>query len=820
MCKKLICLVSFVLALGLTVPSFGQLSLDNASFEAQVMNDGIWSAGGDVWGWEAGVRANVQNNTSTIMTEEAKDGFNTCVLNEVGVTPPLPGAYIQQVIKNGTNNVLVQANQTYEVSVWVGRRKDASGDFGGILQVYLMESATGAKIDEVPYDLANQAKDTWTLQTFMMLIDTNPVGIGSNLKLGFANIGTRSGSQWWRGQVVLDDVTIAAPPKWEQLPDMIPNGIDICVDSSDGTIRHIADDFECTSSGKITQITIWGSWKDDNVGSIKKIHLEIHPDDPVGTLGSDRSNLYSKPGPEVLWSKDFGPTQFSANFYHQVSAPGEWWQDVARGELKAGGDTSIWQIDMHIDSNQAFQQTGSESQPVTYWLHVQLDTELGRFGWKTRAWPEHFMDDAVWDTGGQLPRSWRELQYQQPHPYSWLGNNSIDMAFKLVCEQPSVVPTFQPVSATTCPAVQTQCPSVSTQCPAAQTRCPAVDTQCPSSSTKCPSVSTQCPTVSTRCPAVNTQCPTSDTKCPSSSTKCPPVNTQCPTVSTQCPAGQTHCPVVQTQCPPVDTQCPSSSTKCPSVSTRCPPVNTQCPPSDTECPPYDTECPSYYTECPSYNTRCPSSDTQCPTSDTKCPTSNTKCPPVNTQCPVVDTQCPTSDTKCPTSNTKCPPVNTQCPVVDTQCPPSGTTCPPVVDTYCPSSDTKCPTSGTRCPIVNTECPTHYTQCPVVSTQCVNTECPAVTTQCPEEWSVCPPPSLGMGCIIITSGPTCIFTSTCLTSAPGCYIATMRLCSTSNNGAKIGNWSGEIQKFLLSAVTCPAIEAECPSVVPSGVSKAN
>jgi hypothetical protein len=38
------------------------------------------------------------------------------------------------------------------------------------------------------------------------------------------------------------------------------------------------------------------------------------------------------------------------------------------------------------------------------------------------------MDDAVWDTGSTQTRQWKELRYQQPHPY---GQDSIDLAFML-----------------------------------------------------------------------------------------------------------------------------------------------------------------------------------------------------------------------------------------------------------------------------------------------------------------------------------------------------------------------------------------------------
>ena len=513
--------------------------------------------------------------------------------------------------------------------------------------------------------------------------------------------------------------------KWVQLPDTTPNGIDVCVDSNDGKIRHVADDFKCTTAGKITQVTVWGSWRDDKAGKIKKVHVEIHPDDPVGSLGSDPGNRYSKPGPEVLWSKDFGPGQFFAKLYHRVYSPGEWWRDFKISNLKfqisdkAGGDTQIWQIDLPIDPNQAFQQTGSEAKPVIYWLHVWVDTEVGRFGWKTRRWPDHFMDDAVWDTGGGLPRLWKELRYQRPHPYYGLDKDSLDMAFLLVSTPWSEYPTCQPTCITTCPPVDTTCPAVLTTCPPIQTQCPVVNTQCPSSDTKCPVVDTRCPSAPTQCPVVDTQCPSPETKCPVVDTRCPVQSTRCPMVQTQCPpAVQTYCQVVQTQCPVVGTQCPV-------IQTQCPPVNTQCPVSDTKCPVVLTQCPTQQTQCPPVQTQCPTVDTKCPPADTKCPVVQTQCPPVLTQCPAPPTECSTVPTQCPGGPTQCPPVPTYCPPIQTQCPGGPTSCPPV-QTECPTVQTQCPpVQPTQCPVLQTQCPTQPTQCPPVRTQC-----PPVSTQCP------------------------------------------------------------------------------------------
>ena len=592
--------------------------------------------------------------------------------------------------------------------------------------------------------------------------------------------------------------------KWVQLPDTTPNGIDVCIDSNDGTPRHVADDFQCTSNGRITQIILWGSWKDDKVGRIRGVHVEIHPDVPAELLSSDPNGRYSKPGPEVLWSKDFGPNQFSTRLYHQVYPPGEWWRDFGISNLKsqlsekAGADARIWQVDIPVDASQAFLQTGTESHPVIYWLHVQVDAEGGRFGWKTRRWPDHFMDDAVWDTGGASLRSWEELRYERPHPYYGLDRDSIDMAFLLVSTASGEVPTCQPTCITTCPPVDTTCPAVSTQCPTVQTQCPAVETHCPASDT-------QCPATATRCPMVNTQCPAGPTYCPAVSTECPPVDTQCPSADTKCPASDTKCPPADTKCPLMSTRCPTIDTQCPSADTKCPASDTKCPPADTKCPLMSTRCPTVDTQCPSADTKCPASDTQCPAADTKCPLVSTQCPAYGTRCPAVDTQCPTSDTKCPATDTRCPAVSTQCPTVDTKCPPAGTKCP-LVDTQCPTYDTRCPATQTQCQYVQTQCPVVQTQCPATQTQCqyVQTQCPPVLTQCPPTQTKCQQVQTQCPAVLTQCPPTQTQCQQVQTQCPVVITQCPPSCALGS--------STPVPAYLAVARQCPVVEAQCPLLV--------
>ena len=509
------------------------------------------------------------------------------------------------------------------------------------------------------------------------------------------------------GEVEDHKVWIVAQPvaskQWCQLPDLTPEGIDIRVDNGENLQRIIADDFECRQRGKLAHITLWGSWKEDRKGEIKKIRLRIRPDDPIGLEGADTKNKYSKPNPETLWEREFLAGQFTEELYHTVEIRGEWWWDPALSDAIPGGDKKVWKLDFEIDPDKAFVQEGSSDKPRIYWLEVSAETVDGQFGWKTRRWPEHFMDDAVFSALSTGAVGWHELHYPLGHKYFSVERNSIDMSFCLLFDDDTPPPlTVMPAALTQCPPAQTTCQVNPTQCPVAQTQCP------PTPVTQCPGAITQCWPVKTQCPTVETQCP--------------PTDTECWTEQTKCPVYETRCPPVQTKCPPTDTECWVEQTKCPVYETRCPPVETKCPVRQTYCPPKETYCPETQTRCPPKETYCPETQTRCPPVETRCPVSQTSCPPTETECWFEQTKCPVYPTRCPTDPTRCPPTTTQCQQVTTQC--------PAIQTYCPPTDTQCPVVSTACPPVFTQCPPMLTLCQIQPTVCVTapTLCPPICGQ--------------------------------------------------------------------------------------------
>jgi len=215
------------------------------------------------------------------------------------------------------------------------------------------------------------------------------------------------------------------PFKWIQFPDLSEMGMDV-----NATHPYIlADDFECTERGLITDIHIWGSWMEDYIPygedpTAVSFTLSIHADIPAEASPTG----YSMPG-ELLWMMDFEPGMFQARI---------WASDLMEGWFEPPdmytpwGDTICWQYNFIIDEASAFEQLGTPDQPVVYWLDVQarpLDP-YAYFGWKTSI--DHWNDDAVWVHGEEpYMGDWWELRYPEGHPYF---PESIDLAFVITGE--------------------------------------------------------------------------------------------------------------------------------------------------------------------------------------------------------------------------------------------------------------------------------------------------------------------------------------------------------------------------------------------------
>jgi hypothetical protein len=209
--------------------------------------------------------------------------------------------------------------------------------------------------------------------------------------------------------------------KYVQLPDLDQTGIDV-----NCTAPYIlADDFLCQEPGTITDIHIWGSWKNDYVplGSAGEVNFSIYI---LSDIPAEQSPTgYSMPG-SVLWEHHFAPNTYSHRVYSENLEEG--WMDPPE-EYIFPGDTRCYQYNFSLDAADYFQQEGTPEEPVVYWLEVQaFPADAGAvFGWKTSL--DHWNDDATWAVGNEPNIADRfELRYPPGHV---LYPESIDLAFAL-----------------------------------------------------------------------------------------------------------------------------------------------------------------------------------------------------------------------------------------------------------------------------------------------------------------------------------------------------------------------------------------------------
>jgi hypothetical protein len=178
------------------------------------------------------------------------------------------------------------------------------------------------------------------------------------------------------GILVMLGLLIGAPAAWSdwdpgdphkmhypQLPDL-ENGIDVM------TFTGLADDFQCSSTGPITAIHLWGSFLDDNVYS-PTFELSIFSD------GGSATSSY--PFSDLLWFRTFNPGEYSMRLYATMPE-GEVFVDPGNQDNPiahpVGTDTQVWQFNFFIDEEPLVQTEES-----IYWLVV--DTNSEGFGWKT-----------------------------------------------------------------------------------------------------------------------------------------------------------------------------------------------------------------------------------------------------------------------------------------------------------------------------------------------------------------------------------------------------------------------------------------------------
>ncbi len=210
---------------------------------------------------------------------------------------------------------------------------------------------------------------------------------------------------------------------WPQEPD--PNGWDVAMCENE-----MADDWQCSETGWVTDIHFWGSWKGDVSKPFTKVELFIHSNIAQGPDG------WSIPGP-VLWQRTFTPGQWTQRGF---TGDQGWFSpcpDVppGPGQPILSDHVNYYQYNFDIPKDEALLQRKGE----VYWLGVKLywDFSDEYWGWKTSQ-SQHFLDDAVWYewvTPAGQPGYYRWTEIRDP-----ITGESVDFAFVITGVPAPLIP--------------------------------------------------------------------------------------------------------------------------------------------------------------------------------------------------------------------------------------------------------------------------------------------------------------------------------------------------------------------------------------------
>ncbi len=201
-----------------------------------------------------------------------------------------------------------------------------------------------------------------------------------------------------------------------QLPDPFGWDVDATYVDEVWPQNCLADDWMCTESGPVTDIHFWGSWYNDNVGTIIAFVIAIAADIPY-----DPPEIpYSRPG-ATLWERTFYPDDWV------VAGPWEGpqgWYDPGEGYYLLENHFLYWQYNIENILDPFIQEEGT-----VYWLSISaivMPEEIQpRWGWKSSQ--DHWNDDAVHGYWYEL--AWIDL-WEPP-----FFETSLDLAFVITGEE-------------------------------------------------------------------------------------------------------------------------------------------------------------------------------------------------------------------------------------------------------------------------------------------------------------------------------------------------------------------------------------------------
>ena len=234
---------------------------------------------------------------------------------------------------------------------------------------------------------------------------------------------------------------------YPQMPD--PNGWDVpfwtpMPDGTTGSIwdNELADDWQCTESGRVSDVHFWVSRKGDdsppdaqplpfNVASVRvRIFNNLNPGDP------GNPHTYSIPDRSMLpYMADIPGDQVLVRWWGEGEQA---WFDPSTGETVPADHYNIYQINIPELPEPFVQEEGE-----IYWLDLYVlafdsrDGSLVNLGWKTAELtgqpPSHFMDDAVYNRWSDWNPDAGQYNMIEMLPLE-LGGTSRDFAFVITPE--------------------------------------------------------------------------------------------------------------------------------------------------------------------------------------------------------------------------------------------------------------------------------------------------------------------------------------------------------------------------------------------------
>ena len=276
---------------------------------------------------------------------------------------------------------------------------------------------------------------------------------GGSINVPFSRTRSRAAGPV-AGGAAFADWDPGMPAKWVQLPDLSTDRHrrQLLRRQSAGYI--LADDFECTETGPITDIHIWGSWLDDHLPDRRTrqastFTLSIHADIPA----EQSPTGYSMPG-ECSGSMDV-PARASSRASSGRRTSQEGWMDPPEDYIVPGRH-HLLAVQLHIPASRGLRPAGHarRTRSSTGWTCRPIPDDTAGHASAGRPRVDHWNDDAVWGYGDEpYLGPWYELHLSarprdgRASPSTWPSSSTGDRSSRTTrlrrrARRPSSYPTL------------------------------------------------------------------------------------------------------------------------------------------------------------------------------------------------------------------------------------------------------------------------------------------------------------------------------------------------------------------------------------------